>query len=427
MEKLVIENFGPLKKVELDLRPMMTFIGPQSTGKSIAAKIITILRSDQFVFGRTTFVECLEQYNIGRFITAKSIIFYQCESYRFTYRLGKGKLHYFNAKKLRSLTKGLAETEAVDDNIDDSKLQKKIEDLMAQLHSLENKFPKTNPKTPEEESHRVEFRKLIGEVKPLLDRFKKRVNFQKEFLETVIRFTNYSVYIPGERQLIPTAAGKFLSLQKNDIGLPKSIVDFGSAYEKARENIKELSIDFLGVTFRYHEGEDRVFYTKTKSLSLLDSSSGFQASIPMLLVIENNYSVQNLGHTFVVEEPELNLYPKAQMEIVKFIVNRCRHAHNGLFNELIITTHSPYVLSTVNNLLMAFKTGSLPGKAKKINKIIDEKSWINPTQFNAYFFDKGIVKKIFNEETGLIEEEELDVASEIIMSQFDQLSEIYVE
>ena len=38
--KLTLENFGPLRKAEIDLKPMTIFIGPNNSGKTYAATMI---------------------------------------------------------------------------------------------------------------------------------------------------------------------------------------------------------------------------------------------------------------------------------------------------------------------------------------------------------------------------------------------------
>src|SRR5665213_45598 len=44
MEKLLINNFAGLKSVELEIRPITGFIGPQASGKSIIAKLLFFFR-----------------------------------------------------------------------------------------------------------------------------------------------------------------------------------------------------------------------------------------------------------------------------------------------------------------------------------------------------------------------------------------------
>ena len=41
MTHIKIENIGPIKKVDIDLNKINVFIGPQSSGKSTIAKIIS--------------------------------------------------------------------------------------------------------------------------------------------------------------------------------------------------------------------------------------------------------------------------------------------------------------------------------------------------------------------------------------------------
>ena len=61
-EKLTVENFGPIKKAEIDVTDMMVFIGPQSSGKSTLAKLITILNDFNFRQSyNVTFKEELEK------------------------------------------------------------------------------------------------------------------------------------------------------------------------------------------------------------------------------------------------------------------------------------------------------------------------------------------------------------------------------
>jgi hypothetical protein len=43
-EKLKIENFGPIRKANIDLRKLTVFVGPQATGKSLAAQALYFLR-----------------------------------------------------------------------------------------------------------------------------------------------------------------------------------------------------------------------------------------------------------------------------------------------------------------------------------------------------------------------------------------------
>jgi SOS response regulatory protein OraA/RecX len=124
----------------------------------------------------------------------------------------------------------------------------------------------------------------------------------------------------------------------------------------------------------------------------------------------------------IIEEPELNLFPKSQSEIIKSIIENIS-SHNSLF----IMTHSPYVLSTLNTLMMAHKAGNIGEDAKEeVTKLINEKQWINPNDFSAYYLENGMARSIKGR-TGLISDNEIDEISDDMTYTFEELLTIYRE
>ncbi len=82
MHKLIINNFGPIKKVELDIKDYLIFIGPQASGKSTISKSVYFFRSLRDDWIRFV-LECIEKNKfvkpIGRyakFIRKKFIDFW---------------------------------------------------------------------------------------------------------------------------------------------------------------------------------------------------------------------------------------------------------------------------------------------------------------------------------------------------------------
>ncbi len=226
-----------------------------------------------------------------------------------------------------------------------------------------------------------------------------------------------SIYIPAERFLVSVLNNAAIEFMNNSLTLPKSVTQFGTYYQKARQEINETSIKFLNIQYFYNNGQDLI-KNKNKMLSLSESASGFQSVVPLFLVIEY-FSKQNMGKTFIVEEPELNIYPKMQYELISFLA-KCANENN----HLVITTHSPYVLTSLNNLLFA---GQIETKEfeNELSQIIPSEFRILPENFIAYHVAKGKVKQVFNPKTKLISETELDIASEIINADFSKLMNIY--
>jgi hypothetical protein len=92
----------------------------------------------------------------------------------------------------------------------------------------------------------------------------------------------------------------------------------------------------------------------------------------------------------------------------------------------LLPTHSPYILSAANNLLFAAKVGKQSGEiGEEVNKIISKGSWINKEDFSAYYIENGTAKSIVDEQTGLIDENELDSISNSLKDEFDALMELY--
>jgi len=335
-ENLIIKNFGPIKDIDIPLKKKMVFIGPQGSGKSVIAKVLTIFRH----------------------IYAKEI-----------------------------------ETEGNNDFI-----RHNIQNYLSNDSFIEYKTPEVSIKYKD----------------------KKFQTASANFLSKA------SLYIPTERILISMIANASFSFMKNDISLPWYITAFGDAFQKSALEIKELNINFLKTTYKNENGTDRVYYNDKDSIKLSESASGMQAVIPLLLTMEyvNKVRIQGSQVIFVVEEPELNLFPTAQKELVNYLVKKCS-AHN---DDLVLTTHSPYILSSLNILLFAWKVAQAsPEKKEKVKQIIPEECWLNPADFGAYYVIDGGVKSILSESTGLIGENELDSVSEDLAGDFDQLMYIHRE
>ena len=92
----------------------------------------------------------------------------------------------------------------------------------------------------------------------------------------------------------------------------------------------------------------------------------------------------------------------------------------------MFTTHSPYVLSSFNTLMLAYKVGHQSEENRaKVEALIPARHWINPDDFSAYYVGGGTVRSIISDTTGLISESELDDVSEDLAGEQDQLLDLY--
>ncbi|MTJ54745.1 ATP-binding protein [Anabaena sp. UHCC 0253] len=204
------------------------------------------------------------------------------------------------------------------------------------------------------------------------------------------------------------------------------------------ENIKQK---LYGIKNRIYEilkgeyridnwGEKIVFNTqKGEYVHIANASSGQQESIRILQDIFLNI-LNDAKVLRIIEEPEAHLFPVAQkrlIELLSFMVNKNDD------NQLIITTHSPYVLTVFNNLLFANRVVEKNHSAEsEVTEIIPKDSWLKANDFSAYSLGNqsnpettNYCEPIFNQEKGTIQQNYLDTVSEILGGDFQTLYSIH--
>ena len=122
---------------------------------------------------------------------------------------------------------------------------------------------------------------------------------------------------------------------------------------------------------------------------------------------------------FFVEEPEANVFPSTQYDLVRIFTRMTNEP--VLDSSWVITTHSPYILTSFNTLIYAGQLAKeKPELKEEIAKIVPEKFWIENGSFRAYCIHDGVLKSILSE-SGLIDGEYLDSVSDTIEHEFDSL------
>ena len=146
----------------------------------------------------------------------------------------------------------------------------------------------------------------------------------------------------------------------------------------------------------------------------------------MLMVID--YALKaDCFNSFVVEEPEQNLFPENQREVLGFFAMRLMDDKR---NKFVLTTHSPYLLSCLNVLMLAYKLQVHEKIRKQVDEIVNPNFAINPEIVAVYSLNpnadnKPCCRSLISEKTGFVSVNELDSVSEIIGDDFDRLYELY--
>ncbi len=334
MEKINIENFGPIRRAEIVLRDINIFIGTTSSGKSTVAKLVSIIKSADTRNGFTynKFIQLLADYNIDFEITGSTVISYTSDT----------------------LT--------------------------------------------------LEIRNQQISVIPVSGKLNKAYN---------------PIYIPAERMFFATISRSIFSLINSNVSLPKWLIDFGAKFEKARNSIKRFPIGFSNASYTYDDGTDYIRLPNGVTIRLSQASSGMQSVIPLILVIQYNTEMDKVSEDiFVIEEPELNLYPSSQKDLVEFIMERI----NRSADKIIITTHSPYLLTAIDNLIQAQNIVSAASEmSAEVNALVPSRYWINYDRVSCYYFDGGECRSTLDDEMKSIGPSNIDDVSIKISDTFEKL------
>jgi hypothetical protein len=92
---------------------------------------------------------------------------------------------------------------------------------------------------------------------------------------------------------------------------------------------------------------------------------------------------------------------------------------------VILTTHSPYILTALNIMLVAGETlAKYPDARIQMESIIPIECCLDVANVSAYYVNEGKIQSIVDR-SNLIGANKLDDASDVIMDRFDAIMEVY--
>ena len=100
---------------------------------------------------------------------------------------------------------------------------------------------------------------------------------------------------------------------------------------------------------------------------------------------------------------------------------KCKESNS----KLLMTTHSPYVLTALNNLVKAGEVAKgKPEEAKNISKIVKKDYWLNYEDVGVYYINKGKAKNLMNKTNRMIDATAIDDVSDVLDVAFNKLLDI---
>ena len=414
MKKLVIKNVGPIKSIDIPLNKINVFIGPQSSGKSTIAKIVSFcswLEKDvertESVAMQGVLAELEAFHRMEGFFNEDSSILYVGDNVAFTY------------------------------NVDEA-------------FELPERFDECNA------SHYNEKELLLYTI-------------EKTVAPKVC-------YIPAERSFVSAMpnAKKYADREDNLLSFIEDWLESKRHYPTA----KAMELINLGIRYYYNEKVDRdmLVLENGEKVSLTNASSGMQSLVPLLVLLnrcasgiyeeKKPYSPEEMmnikkllaevsknsgsqdeqkkqllermndimegrvyTHTqFIIEEPEQNLFPKTQVDFLYFLLAMVNH---GRKHRLVLTTHSPYVLYALNNCLLAHLVEKNMDEDTK--KGVDAVKYaINPKYVSVWQIEDGCLvnekgdrNATIQDENGLIRKNYFNNIMRQVMGEFNELLNYY--
>ena len=420
-KKLIVHTeLGPLRALELPLKRVMVLIGDQGSGKSTLAKLVYF-----FLHLPSRVVEKCGSLDDFFTLTKKDFELYFGQFP--THREAVVEFHYGSGKSFRiAYGNGGLEVEP------SAGLKDWLEELMILLRN-DSKGVEGHLKQldlPEHFSYLPAGRNLIesfptlwtlkfyGELK---DSTHSWAPIFKSYLERIAKiqdqFKGRSLMQLAERlaslqlRTVPQQFDRAMELFE---GILK-----GRYSNNGEERIhlpERIEKDLFAVGGKL-VSRGRVDLEFKDYLPLSEASSGQRETLRLLQELFLTL-LQGENRMLFVEEPEAHLFPQTLKLLIEFMTL----VSNATGGALFITTHSPYVLSAFNNLLMAHQVGQK--QSEKAAQIKAREFWLDPKEFAAFSLNnqrKQFFKSIFRPRLGYVDANELDSVSENIAEEFYQM------
>nr|WP_315001365.1 hypothetical protein [uncultured Capnocytophaga sp.] len=417
MPTIAIRNIGPIKEVkEIYLNKINVFMGLQSSGKSTIAKIIsfcTWVEKDvatsqslsEYQENKTYFRERLEFFHkIKGYFNSDSYIHYKSEvidivweneecsiSWVDKYAYKRSKIAYIPSERNMLILPEARKSEFGNTNIrsflfDWFETRKK--------YSNENKLSVLNLGVNyyyvegSEEDH-IKGNVNNTEYDILLSNASSGVQSITPLIAMIEHLTKW-IY---NEDTISFEQNERRQRVNNILFREKVLKPYYKKEELSKEDRQKLVKDFMTKL----EKKDKEAWTL---FNIAKTTSG------------NLFKTNN--SQFIIEEPEQNLFPETQRDLVYYLLQKCLDKEG---NRLTFTTHSPYILYALNNCMMAGLVSDKMNK-KELSKLKCNHSKVSPSFVSIYEIRDGVVDKTIQGEDGLISDNYFDQKMKELMDDF---------
>lgn len=414
MKHLIVRNLGPIKQADIELKRYNVFIGPQSSGKSTMAKVlstcewiekeVTTSRNESVVGDGEAFKSLVEGFHrVQGYFNDESYVKYETECVEIMYENSFLTIHL--------------------NRVADYTRQKicyiPSERNMVTLSELQGfEFGNNNLRSF------------------LFDWYKAREYYNPINKTDILRLGIQYYYDRqsgkyGDRIVVEGGRGKDIMLSSSSSGL-QSVVPLivmlqyysGQYFEnysnsssfdtsdKERQTRNALLREMLVPQYKNDRetDEEAIARSFNDAMKKKEPAYGlwqdYEKVCGRLLIPDRT--------TFIIEEPEQNLYPFTQVALIESMVKLCCGGER--LHGFTLTTHSPFVLSCLNVMIMRYYKQDKSGVS------------INPSDLTAFIVQDGcltdLMQKDVNSERISVDMEDLTEAMRAMLSEYRSLKEM---
>lgn len=429
--KILIRNFGPIKDAEIHLNNnFQILIGSQASGKSTLCKIVYfcqkirdytldfLMNSEQFTKNHkneyfNNYLKYMTKQFIGCFGTTKHM-----KRFRITY--------LFDEKKIEICLNN------------DGYVRFSFNDILKmEIYSLI------------EEASDMFLNRLNNEVASIMDNI-TAIGVMKRHLTEVLFsiFKNEAeiIYIPAGRSLLATMSEqlhdisvsemdltmqefvKLIRATKSQFGtkIPEMVQNYtktvkGQINNSAVTHAYELIKKILKADYVNDSDGEKIYFDEHHWVKLMYGSSGQQEAL-WILMLTLIIILENRRAFVVIEEPEAHLFPIAQKDMISLIALMV----NATDSRVIITTHSPYILTSSNILLYSEKVeNNYRGEEKPV---IPRSIRLSYHKFAAFKVENTAdsLTSLMDENSHMISTDYIDKVSEITNNELEHLLDMEI-
>lgn len=428
LRRLRIHNFAAVGDAELDIdKKLNVLIGAQASGKSTIAKVLYFCRKIRdfyvdYLIRSENFERGHKNEDYVNFLKYTRTCFISC--FGTTFHMDSFKIEYCyfgNGEKVVIV---------LEDKYAKVRFSPGLKELIQKnLHDVRQIHESSNSQT----LSFLDKRKFEDELR----------EHYSEIAKEIFHDSDEIIYIPAGRSLLSVMSDQMNVIDNRSLDLPmRNFIElisdtrkkFGTRMDRmvsdyvktVQGQIKNADVNMaydmvkkiLKADYISDSDGEKLYYTENKWVKIAYSSSGQQEALWILLPIFIRI-LENKRSFVVIEEPEAHLFPDAQKTIVEMI---------SLFiystgSSVLLTTHSPYILTSWNLLMHSYIVETkkkVSGKEPVVPKAVR----MPVGEIDAYLVgsaDPKYIKKIITEESGLIDAVEIDQISDVINQHTERL------